>query len=289
MWLLILASLLWAPSFPLVKQLGLDPELLTAVRLTLAAFAFGCLVPRSRSRGQLAPHLRFRMVALGAVQYGLMYTLVHRSYAHLAGHEVALFTVLTPLWVAVFDGLAERRLRARPFLAALIACGGSLFLYRLELRPSAAAGFLLVQGANVCFAFGQVAYRRLDLRAPLPHVSAFRWMYAGAACVALAVAFVAVPPETVRALAERPPATFAILLYLGLVPTALGFQLWNRGAARVSAGTLAAANQLKVPLAVAVALLPPFREAADLPRLAAATALIVGALWLGREREYPVT
>ena len=73
------------------------------------------------------------------------------------------------------------------------------------------------------------------------------------------------------------------MLYLGLVPTAVGFHLWNRGASRVSAGTLAAANQLKVPLAVLVALAPPFREPADLPRLAAASVVIALALVVGRE------
>src|SRR5688572_1782436 len=132
MWLLLLASLLWAPSFPLVKRLDLDPDLLSAIRLALAALAFwaGAPLARRAQRGvapsaeSLAPALSVTLVVLGAVQLGLMYVLVHRSYAHLAGHEVVLFTVLTPLWVAVVDGLAARTFRARPFLAALLASAG---------------------------------------------------------------------------------------------------------------------------------------------------------------------
>ena len=47
------------------------------------------------------------------------------------------------------------------------------------------------------------------------------------------------------------------VLYLGLVPSGLAFNLWNLGATRVRAGILAVMNNLKIPLAVGVALLPP--------------------------------
>jgi len=294
MWLLLLASLLWAPSFPVVKRLGVDADLLSAVRLGLAVLAVWVIArweprapahPTLNRRGpRLTPRLRAGLVALGGVQLGLMYLLLHQSYAHLAGHEVALFTVLTPLWVTVLDGVAARSLRVRPLLAALLASGGSLFLCRLELRPEALSGFLLVQGANLCFALGTVLYRRLDLAAPLPHALASRWIYLGGALVASIAALVLVPRSAVDELLARPLGTHLALLYLGLVPTALGFHLWNRGASRVSAGTLAAANQVKVPLAVLVALAPPFNESADLARLAAASAVIAAALVLGSER-----
>jgi drug/metabolite transporter (DMT)-like permease len=141
----------------------------------------------------------------------------------------------------------------------------------------------LVQGANVCFALGTVAYRHLDLIKPLPHALASRWLYLGGALVTLAAAPALVPPAAVDDLLARPLGTYAALLYLGLVPTALGFYLWNRGASQVSAGTLAAANQVKVPLAVLVSLAPPFSENVDLGRLAAASAVIAAALVLGRE------
>ena len=279
---LLLASLLWALSFPLVKRLALDPDLVTAVRLGLAALAFGLLALRAP-----APLPRRRvsaLLALGALQFGLMYTLVHRAYAHLAGHQVALFTVLTPLYVVLIEGLLARRWRGRAFGAALLAMGGSLALARFDVASAAWTGFLLVQGANLCFAAGQVLYRRMDLAAPLPTVSAFRWLYLGAALFAALTAGLTVSAEEVDAHLARSLEVHAGVLYLGLVPTALGFMLWNRAASSVAPGVLAAANQLKVPLAVAVALLPPFREGADPMRLAASAGLIGLALVLGRER-----
>ncbi len=279
---LFLASLLWALSFPLVKRLGLDADLLTALRLGLAAAVFGALALRAPAP---LPWGRVqRLLWLGALQFGLMYTLVHRAYAHLAGHQVALFTVLTPLYVVLIDGLLSRRWRGRAFAAAALAIGGSLALSRFDVEGDLWLGFLLVQGANLCFAAGQVVYRRMDTSAPLPTVAAFRWLYLGAALFALLVALATVSAEDLERHLAQPLAVHAGVLYLGLVPTALGFMLWNRAAASVSPGVLAAANQMKVPLAVAVALLPPFRESADPVRLAASAGLIGLALVLGRER-----
>jgi drug/metabolite transporter (DMT)-like permease len=67
------------------------------------------------------------------------------------------------------------------------------------------------------------------------------------------------------------------LLYLGVVASGLGFFLWNVGARRVEAGTLAIFNDLKIPLAAAVSLLF-FGESADLSRLLFGGGLAVAAL-----------
>ena len=58
-----------------------------------------------------------------------------------------------------------------------------------------------------------------------------------------------------------------VLLYLGLLASGVGFFLWNVGATRVSAGTLAVFNNVKIPLAVVVSLLF-FAEQTDWLRLA---------------------
>ena len=62
-----------------------------------------------------------------------------------------------------------------------------------------------------------------------------------------------------------------------LSPTAAGFYLWNRGAARTQPAFLAAANNLKVPLAVVVSWLVFGEDAAGATALCG-MALLVGAL-----------
>jgi len=46
-----------------------------------------------------------------------------------------------------------------------------------------------------------------------------------------------------------------VLLYLGAIASGLSFFLWNVGARKVNAGTLAIFNDLKIPLAVVVSIL----------------------------------
>jgi drug/metabolite transporter (DMT)-like permease len=67
------------------------------------------------------------------------------------------------------------------------------------------------------------------------------------------------------------------LFYLGAIASGLSFFMWNIGARRVNAGTLAVFNDLKIPLAVAVSLLV-FGEKTDLPRLLIGGAVILAAL-----------
>ena len=156
---LLAASLIWAFSFGLIKtQLaGYDPRAVAFVRLALAALVFAPWLPRLG-----AARLRLRLAVLGAVQFGLMYVLYIASYAHLPAYAVALFTVFTPIYVVLMDDVWTRRFVPRHLLAALMAvAGGALVLWR-DLPPGEAwPGILLLQGANLCFASGQLVYRRL--------------------------------------------------------------------------------------------------------------------------------
>ena len=75
-----------------------------------------------------------------------------------------------------------------------------------------------------------------------------------------------------------------VLLYLGLVPTALGFYLWNKGASLVKPAFLASINNLKVPLAVVLSW-TVFGEEADYQRVLLGLALVVIALFLAGKTE----
>jgi drug/metabolite transporter (DMT)-like permease len=207
----------------------------------LAALVFLPLLrPGGLGRGR-----RWQLAGIGAVQYGLMYMLYIAAFARLQAWEVALFTLFTPLYVTLLDDLAARRLDLRHQAAALLAVGGAAVIhYREPALAAALAGFLLVQGANLCFAFGQVAYRRLLAgEEEVQDHRIFGLLFLGALAVTL-------PPAALGALARPPllgPGQALVLLYLGLFAAGLCFFLWNHGARLVDAGTLAVCNNLKVP------------------------------------------
>ena len=282
MLLLVLASLLWSVSFALIDQSGIDPDLLAAARLTLAALLFSPALLRQR----VQPGRALALMGIGALQFGLMYVLVMRAYAYLAGHEVALLTITTPLFVVLAGALlsrkSSRRWRARPWCAAAIAVAAAYALRGGGARVGSEAAFWtgvgLVQAANLSWAAGQVLYTRLESSSGAGSLARFGWLYVGGALLACAWGAAQVQPGHL----DLDSGQVLTLLYLGLVPSGAAFFLWNRGATQVGIGTLAAMNNLKIPLAVAVALAPPFNEAADLTRLLASAALLTGALWVAR-------
>ncbi|MDP3071603.1 MAG: EamA family transporter [Opitutaceae bacterium] len=275
---LLIVSLLWAFSFGLIKGLtGIDAAFLSAARLALALLVF---LPFLRLSG-VAPRTGLALAGIGAIQFGLMYLAYNESFRFLAAHEIALFTLTTPIIVTLLADAFDRTLRGRALLAALLAvAGGACIVVKTAPTAGTLTGVVLVQLSNAAFALGQVLYRRLRGRQPgLRDREVFGLLYAGALAVTLPVSLV----RTDFAALPLTAANLGVLLYLGVIASGLGFFLWNRGATRVSAGTLAVMNNAKIPLAVAVSLLV-FREQADVPRLLAAGALMGVAVWLAERK-----
>lgn len=271
---LLVVSLVWAFSFGLIKGnlQGLDPSFVAFVRMALSLLFFA---PFLRLRG-IDRRLGLHLLTLGGVQYGLMYVLYIEAFQYLSAHQVALFTVFTPLFVVMLDDAAERRFRLGFAVAALLAVAGAAVIGASSVNPwSVWKGFLLMQGSNLCFALGQVWYRRLDRGSGAAHAT-FALAYLGAVLVTGA--------STLLNLASL-PTTLSFtqtwtLAYLGIVASGICFFLWNLGATRTNAAVLAVFNNVKVPLAVLVSLVV-FRESTDLFRLGVGGGLMAAALWLG--------
>ncbi len=285
MFLLLLVSFVWAFSFGLIKDrlAGVDPTAVATLRLGLALIVFlPFFRPRAVGRGR-----QLQLAAIGAVQFGVMYILYLRAFAHLKAFEVALFTITTPFFVALLDGALQRRFVATHALAALLSVAGAAVIVWHQLATEGVLfGILLVQASNLCFAAGQVAWRQLRKRidTSVTDATIFAVPYAGAlvACVAWSAyvtnwsAFHVTTPQVVT------------LLYLGILASGMCFFWWNIGATRVNAGTLAVFNNAKIPLAVACSLLF-FHESANLPRLLIGGGIMALGVWLaemsGRKRQ----
>ncbi|MBE0565214.1 MAG: EamA family transporter [Krumholzibacteria bacterium] len=275
---LVAASLLFAFSFGLIKgQLaGVDPVAVSAGRLVLAAAAFAPLLGRVSLHRKVA----VRAFLLGMLQFGLMYVLYISAFARLPAWLVALLTVFTPIYVTLLADLFARRFRPRHLAAAAAAVAGAGFIVVQGLPEGVDwPGVALVQGSNLCFALGQVAFPGLQRRAGGHEAVLVAWMYQGAALLTL----VAVGLRGGDVLAGWDGPALLTVLYLGLVPTAAGFYLWNRGATRTGAGRLAAANNLKVPLAVLISWWV-FGESADYLRVLLGLAVVTAALFLAGRR-----
>jgi drug/metabolite transporter (DMT)-like permease len=272
---LIGVSLLWAFSFGLIKGnlAGLDSTAVATVRLACALLVF---LPFFRPQ-RISRRLGLSFAAIGAIQFGVMYVLYLAAYRHLLAYEVALFTVLTPVYVIFLDGALSGKLARHAIVATFLAVlGAGILQWRSGISAHGLIGFLLMQGSNLCFAAGQIAYKRL--RAPLAQVgdaSLFGWLYGGALIATGAVSILFTDWSAFRPTGEQ----WGTMVFLGLLASGLGFFGWNVGATKVSAPVLAVFNNVKIPLAVAVSLLV-FNESANLPRLLICGGIMAAAVYV---------
>ncbi len=280
---LLLTSLLWGISFGLVKgQLqGIDPTAIATVRMLIALAIF---LPLLKS-GNIGWPARMRLGAIGAVQFGLMYIFYLKSFAYLQAYEVALFTIFTPLYIVLIDALMERHWSNRFLVAAVLAAGGAAIVLDFTSMTHAHwMGFLLLQLSNLCFAVGQLAWRREHKRLESAATDAqlFAIPYAGGFVATLiASAFITDWGSVVFTNNQ-----ILCVVYLGVVASGVCFFLWNVGAEKVNAGTLAVMNNAKIPVAVLISLVV-FREKADLARLLIGGAVIGGGIWISNSGPKP--
>ncbi|WP_313335671.1 EamA family transporter, partial [Pseudomonas oryzihabitans] len=157
---LLLVTLIWAFSFSLIGEYlagRVDSDFAVLVRV---AIAFVLFLPFTRWRG-VPGRFALGLMAAGALQFGITYLCLYRSFAVLTVPEVLLFTILTPIYVTLLDDAWQRRLRLWSLLAAVVAVGGAALIRFQPLTGDYLLGFLLLQVANLTFAAGQVLCKHL--------------------------------------------------------------------------------------------------------------------------------
>ena len=275
---LVTVNLLWAFSFSLIGEYlagRVDSDFAVLVRVAIAALVF---IPFTRWRG-LPLRLLGGLWLAGALQFGVTYLCLYRSFSVLTVPEVLLFTVLTPIYVTLLDDALARRFNPWALVAALVAVGGGVAIRFQPLEGDYLWGFLLLQLANATFAAGQVLCRHLLARHPLdvPLYRFFGHFFLGALVLAL-------PSWLIFGNPARLPHTavqWGVLVWMGLFATALGMFWWVKGCTRVDAGALAVMNELHVPLGLLVNLLIWNRDA-DLKKIALGGGVILLSLALTR-------
>ncbi len=272
---LILVSIIWAFSFGLIKgQLtGIDSNLVSFIRLGLSLLVF---LPLLRIKN-LSRSLTVQLIIIGMVQYGLMYSLYIYAYRFLEAYQVVLFTIFTPVYVTLLNDLLQRRWHPWFLLTAgLAVTGTAIVVFKDWQLVALRTGFLLMQLSNICFAFGQVAYKRLLSERPqVRELHIFALLYLGAVIITAGSSLITVQWQNLSINATQ----MYTLLYLGVIASGVGFFLWNYGAKRTNAGALAILNNAKIPLGILFAIVI-FNEQAEVLNLSIGIVVILIALYL---------
>ncbi len=268
-------TLLWAFSFSLIGVYlagQVDAWFSVLMRVALAAVIF---LPFLKLKN-ISASLALKLMAIGGIQLGLMYCFYYQSFLLLSVPEVLMFTIFTPIYITIIYDLLKGRFTPWYLVTAIIAVAGAAVMKYANINENFLTGFFVVQGANLCFAIGQVSYKFIMEKEPqqLPQHTVFGLFYIGALIVA-SVAFM------LFGNIEKLPTTnlqWGILTYLGLIASGLGYFVWNKGACLVNAGALAAMNNALVPAGLIVNILIWNREV-DIPRLVIGGSIILFSLW----------
>jgi len=284
---LISVTVLWAFSFSLIGVYlagQVDAWFSVFMRIGLAMLVFLPFLKLSHIPKSTA----LKLMGIGAIQLGLMYVFYYQSFLYLSVPEVLLFTVMTPIYITLLNDAFERKFHLNFMLTALLATSGAVAIRYNGINANFILGFVLVQGANLCFATGQVCYKRLmtaqQNEQNLEQKAVFAWFFIGAFFVA-SVCYLIFGDTT------KLPTTdlqWGVLIYLGIVASGLGYFAWNKGATLVNVGALAIMNNLLIPAGIIVNLVIWNRDD-DVLRLVFGGLLIVMSLvlnqWLEKRRK----
>ena len=214
-----IVSFLWAFSFGLIGNAltGIDPYVVATIRLGCASLLFlPFLRPQSIGRYNC-----IRLLGYGAIQFGVMYSCYMRAFQYIPSHLVAIFSILTPVYVVLIHDLRQRKFSSRYFLIAFLSVLGAASI-KAKSVPSGDIwiGFGLMQAAGISFAFGQIAYRDWKSRNPLinDRTVFFLLTIGGTICTACFCAFF-----TNWNKVEIQPDQWKSIIYLGFVASGLGF------------------------------------------------------------------
>ena len=244
---LIIVTFIWAFSFSLIGEFlrGIDSAYLALSRVALA---FVCFVPFMKFKG-VNLRLAGQICAIGAVQIGIMYIFYYKSFAYLKVYEVALFTIFTPFYVTLIYDAFARRFRSLYLLSVSFAVLGAFVIKFNGINSEFLTGFLLIQGANLCFGAGQSAYKYLcESKGLGEQKELFGYFFLGAVIACALVAGLFGNAAKFNPNAEQ----VAIIIFMGVVSSALCYFLWNKGACEVDAGVLAIMNNALIPVAIII-------------------------------------
>lgn len=266
---LIIATVCFSLSFGLIKdQLSILPaEFVVFCRLFIATLIF---LPFLR-KFNLKTHLTAMLI--GVFQFGIMYLTFIKTFKYLQGNEVALLTTTTPVFVAIWSCFLGEKFKPIYILCILMSIiGAGIIVWNNLEFDMIIKGIILMEICNCSFALGQVLWKKYIGNETSNLMAS---AYFGA--VLLILPYVIFSIDFSNLIITKPQ--ILSLLYLAIIPTGIGFWLWNKGAKIVKYSTLAVMNNLKIPFGVLFSILI-FHEKIDIINFIIGSTIIIFAIYI---------
>ena len=243
---LILVSILWSFSFGIIKYglSGIDSSFISLVRNLIAFLFFASLTLYNFKKFIFD----IKLISIGAIQFGLMYVLYIQSYQYLPAYLIASFTITTPIFIGIFSQLLQNKSFSLSgiFSILLVVLGSLMMRFNIVNPLDYWLGFFLIQCANICFAIGQIMFKKwYSKNTSVDIIYNFSQMFFGA--VLITSMFSIINSTNIGMLNTY---NLFALLFLGLFSTGFGFLAWNLGSLQVSNERLAVMNNVVIPIAI---------------------------------------
>lgn len=238
---LLIATICFSLSFGLIKsQLSMLPsDYVIMLRLLFAIIIF---IPFLR-KFNIKTHIKAYLI--GIVQFGIMYIAFLEAFKYLQGNEIALLTTTTPVFVAIWASIFGDKFKIIYLFCILMSVVGAGIVVWQNLEFSQIVkGVLLMETSNCTFALGQVFWKKFipeNIKTENIIATAYFGAFLSVLCLVVINNELSIKLTNLQLLS---------ILYLGVVPTGIGFFLWNKGAKLVKSSTLAIMNNLKIPFGV---------------------------------------
>jgi drug/metabolite transporter (DMT)-like permease len=237
----------WGSAFVGIRAAGqaLSPGALALGRLVVSSAVLGAIAlvrrePLPRRRDLVA------IAAYGVVWLGVYSTTLNASEQRIDAGTAAMIINTGPLLIALLAGIFLREGFPRGLLAGCaVAFAGCVVIGAATLGSGtrSVVGVLLCVVAALAYAAAVVVQKPV-----LARVSPFQVTWLG--CAAGTVACLPFAPVLATEAARASAGAIGWTIYLGCVPTALGFATWAFALRRTSAGRAASLNYLIPAVAI---------------------------------------
>ncbi|TDD38193.1 DMT family transporter [Actinomadura sp. KC06] len=245
---LVTTVVLWASAFPAIRVAvdGLDVGGLSFWRLAVASLALAAVSPLLKVR---RPRRRdLLLIALcGATGMSAYQLLLNWGEVHVPAGTASLLIATAPVFsVLLATAFLGERLTTTIVLGSIIAISGAAVIAYAGGSTRVTTSALAILAAAVVQGVYHFATKPLLRRYTGLEVACYA-MWAGT------IFLLPLAPAAARGLAQAPADAIGSAVYLGLLPSALGFVTWGYAVARYTIAESTAALYLVPPVAIVVA------------------------------------
>ena len=237
----------WGSAFVGIRAAGetLSPGALALGRLIVSLAILGTVAAVRRER------LPGRRDLLWIATFGVLWLAVYSVALNEAERRVdagtaAMLVNTGPILIAIFAGIFLREgFPPGLFAGCAVAFCGVVVIAFATTQSGARSGLGVVLCIVAAFAYAVAVVVQKPV---LARVSAFQVTWIGLA--AATIACLPFAPTLAAEAANADAGTIAWMVYLGAVPTALGFATWGFALRRTSAGRMGSLTYLAPPIAI---------------------------------------